>query len=528
MGEHGMRGANCQQQRSTSDYMSTEQSVTEAHSRRDTRRRQPIAIVALGWPLLFLLAALSTTAFVQPAAAATCPAGYRALTFTNNCGYDVYLGEGLSQPQVDGTPVCTQDSDCTNGTTNPNLKCVADTSDATTGACTITCSKDSDCGPNQVCFSGNVPPSANAWYDVNSTNPVGECWFANLEPTPLSAPAPSSNWDLPANGGQSVICVPEAQEASGKSAEGASCTQPSDCASDNCYDAIAGYECIAGDTNCTCGSLFTWGGNFWGRTGCSPTSGGLTCQTGDCGGAGNGLSGLLDCSGNTANTPHGPANPAYAGEFTLEVPPSGTSNVGAQDYYDTSMVNGFNVGFSMVPVSGTYSPAFSVSSPKQCGPAGETVDQSGTVTACPFNLLSSCPSSLTYNSPSGTQSVVGCWAPTQACLSGTTTQQAALGCTGNVPFLCATTLDCPYGHQATPEGTPTPERTLTCNISPSQAFGQCQCMQDTDCPKGFTCEGSPRVPARMRKARPQRGPISMGAIISTTFRRTMPWTTNRG
>jgi hypothetical protein len=232
----------------------------------------------------------------QAAAAATCPAGYRALTFTNNCGYDVYLGENLSQPQVDGTPSCTQDSDCTNGSVYPNLKCVAGTSGATQGACTITCSTDSDCGPNQVCFSGNLS-GANAWYDVNSTNPVGECWFANLEPTPLSSPAPSSNWDLPANGGQSVVCVPEAQEASGKAAKGASCSQPSDCASDNCYDPNApAKQCTPGDANCTCGALFSWSGNFWGRTDCATNpDGSLTCQTGNCGAA-NGSAGLVACN----------------------------------------------------------------------------------------------------------------------------------------------------------------------------------------------------------------------------------------
>lgn len=67
-----------------------------------------------------------------------------------------------------------------------------------------------------------------------------------------------------------------------------------------------------------------WSGRFWGRTGCS-FDGSLsgTCLTGDCG------SGQLECNG------LGAAPPATLAEFTL--------GSGGQDFYDVSLVDGYNL-----------------------------------------------------------------------------------------------------------------------------------------------------------------------------------------
>ncbi|KAK9924633.1 hypothetical protein M0R45_032991 [Rubus argutus] len=66
-----------------------------------------------------------------------------------------------------------------------------------------------------------------------------------------------------------------------------------------------------------------WSGRFWGRTGCNfNASGSWSCQTGDCG------SGTVECNGT------GP--PATLAEFTL-------GGVGGQDFYDVSLVDGFNL-----------------------------------------------------------------------------------------------------------------------------------------------------------------------------------------
>ncbi|KAM1261600.1 hypothetical protein ACFX13_027560 [Malus domestica] len=67
-----------------------------------------------------------------------------------------------------------------------------------------------------------------------------------------------------------------------------------------------------------------WSGRFWGRTGCSfDGSGRGSCSTGDCG------SGELECNG------AGAVPPATLAEFTL--------GSGSQDFYDVSLVDGYNL-----------------------------------------------------------------------------------------------------------------------------------------------------------------------------------------
>ncbi|KAL9260234.1 Thaumatin-like protein [Drosera capensis] len=76
----------------------------------------------------------------------------------------------------------------------------------------------------------------------------------------------------------------------------------------------------------------TTGGRIWARTGCSVTgSNGLTCQTGDCGG-------LLQCRG------YGQA-PNTLAEYGLD-------QFDNLDFFDMSLVAGFNVPMQFVPVSG--------------------------------------------------------------------------------------------------------------------------------------------------------------------------------
>lgn len=67
-----------------------------------------------------------------------------------------------------------------------------------------------------------------------------------------------------------------------------------------------------------------WSGRFWGRTSCSfEGSGSSSCGTGDCG------SGEVECNG------AGAAPPATLAEFTL--------GTGGQDFYDVSLVDGYNL-----------------------------------------------------------------------------------------------------------------------------------------------------------------------------------------
>ncbi|CAA3030229.1 thaumatin-like protein 1 [Olea europaea var. sylvestris] len=72
-----------------------------------------------------------------------------------------------------------------------------------------------------------------------------------------------------------------------------------------------------------------WSGRFWGRTGCffDGITGQGSCATGDCG------SNQVECNGAGANPP------ATLAEFTVG---SGSSS-GLQDFYDVSLVDGYNL-----------------------------------------------------------------------------------------------------------------------------------------------------------------------------------------
>ncbi|CAN1126827.1 Pathogenesis-related thaumatin-like protein 3.5 [Linum perenne] len=74
-----------------------------------------------------------------------------------------------------------------------------------------------------------------------------------------------------------------------------------------------------------------WSGRFWTRTGCSfDESGNGKCLTGDCGGT-------LKCAG-------GGSPPVSLAEFTIAAGP------GEKDFYDVSLVDGYNVGVGVKPV----------------------------------------------------------------------------------------------------------------------------------------------------------------------------------
>lgn len=76
----------------------------------------------------------------------------------------------------------------------------------------------------------------------------------------------------------------------------------------------------------------SWSGRIWGRHGCSfDASGHGRCATGDCGGA-------LFCNG------IGGAPPATLAEITLG---------NDQDFYDVSLVDGYNLAISITPFKGS-------------------------------------------------------------------------------------------------------------------------------------------------------------------------------
>ncbi|KAJ7953133.1 Thaumatin [Quillaja saponaria] len=121
-----------------------------------------------------------------------------------------------------------------------------------------------------------------------------------------------------------------------------------------------------------------WSGRFWGRTGCNfDTTGHGTCATGDCG------SGQVECNGAGA-TP-----PATLAEFTL--------GSGSQDYYDVSLVDGYNLPMVVEGNGGS-------------GPCAST--------GCVTDLNRGCPSELRVDGGDACKSACEAFGKPEYCCSG--------------------------------------------------------------------------------------------------------------
>ncbi|KAI5077586.1 hypothetical protein GOP47_0007410 [Adiantum capillus-veneris] len=151
-----------------------------------------------------------------------------------------------------------------------------------------------------------------------------------------------------------------------------------------------------------------WAGRLWGRTGCNFASNGIgVCESADCGGK-------LECQGAGA-TP-----PATLIEFTLE----GTAGA-TQDYYDVSLVDGYNVPVAVTPTDGGSS---------TCG-----------VASCSVNINSNCPASLQVVDDGG--QVVSC---KSACLAFQTSQYCCDGAYAS-PTTCTPTTYSEFFKAACPD-----------------------------------------------------------------------------
>ncbi|CAL0326990.1 unnamed protein product [Lupinus luteus] len=128
-----------------------------------------------------------------------------------------------------------------------------------------------------------------------------------------------------------------------------------------------GFVLLTGDSKTITAPTY-WGGRVWARTFCTQnsTTGIFSCVTGDC------SSGNIECSGNGA-TP-----PATLAEFKLD-------GYGGLDYFDVSVVDGYNLPMLVVPNGG---------SGVNC-----------TATGCVDDLNGACPSELRVMSVDGKRSV---------------------------------------------------------------------------------------------------------------------------
>ncbi|KAK9718330.1 Thaumatin family [Popillia japonica] len=139
-----------------------------------------------------------------------------------------------------------------------------------------------------------------------------------------------------------------------------------------------------------------WAGRFWARTWCN-TKAPNFCETGDCGSK-------LECAGN------GGAPPASLVEIALR-------GWGGLDYYDISLVDGFNVKASIEPVDGR-------------GADGRYGCKKA---ACNHYINDECPQELRLYGSTGV--VIGC---KSACLAFNTDQYCCRGNYG-VPEKCKST-----------------------------------------------------------------------------------------
>lgn len=156
--------------------------------------------------------------------------------------------------------------------------------------------------------------------------------------------------------------------------------------------ASGGYELRSGDTHITNVPMH-WSGRVWGRTHCS----GNRCETGDCGG------GRTQCHG------AGSIPLATLAEITFD-----TRSMNIQDFYDVSLVDGYNLQMSITPHDG-YTDG---SGHYYCSKAG-----------CSSDLNQHCPKELGIT---GTGGVVAC---KSACLAFNRDDYCCRGAY-NVPQTC--------------------------------------------------------------------------------------------
>jgi len=149
-----------------------------------------------------------------------------------------------------------------------------------------------------------------------------------------------------------------------------------------------------------------WGGRVWGRTNCDETG---KCETGDCGHD-------IECNGK------GGIPPVSLAEITFD-------GWGGIDYYDVSLVDGYNLQIKMEPVEGTY----------RKRPGNDYYDC--TVAGCTSDLNSICPNELRITNSEGR--TIQCMS---ACMRFNTDEYCCRGA-HDTPDKCKST-DWPFDYPA--------------------------------------------------------------------------------
>jgi hypothetical protein len=179
-----------------------------------------------------------------------------------------------------------------------------------------------------------------------------------------------------------------------------------------------------------------WGGRFWGRAGCVFDANGMGhCDSGDCGGK-------AQCNGS------GGKPPATLVEFTF-------AGFGGKDFYDVSLVDGFNLPMGVAPTAGT----FTKSDPNDAYDCGGP--------ACTGDANPTCPAELAVKNAAN--KIVGCRSAHEACTQSN--PDPALGCAGNDDlYRCST-----GGPNGVTGSCYSPNAAATCCGCPSWSpLGACQ------------------------------------------------------
>uniref|UniRef100_A0ACD5WXW5 Uncharacterized protein n=1 Tax=Avena sativa TaxID=4498 RepID=A0ACD5WXW5_AVESA len=135
---------------------------------------------------------------------------------------------------------------------------------------------------------------------------------------------------------------------------------------------------LAQGASATVDAPASWSGRMWARTLCAEdATGKFTCATGDCG------SGALQCNGG------GAAPPASLVEFTLD-------GSGGMDFFDVSLVDGYNLPMLIVPQG-----AGAATAASSTGTGGPKCMATG----CLVDLNEACPADLKVASTTGAAGV---------------------------------------------------------------------------------------------------------------------------
>jgi len=191
----------------------------------------------------------------------------------------------------------------------------------------------------------------------------GACQYNGLVPE-NGAGTTSPQWELAAT------CSSDAQCAAEQTCNDGQCT----CGSNDDCTALGGTcsggVCV-GQTAVVCMPQ-GWGGRVWGRTGCAKAGDAFQCQTGQCGA---GASAVLECTDVAAGITQ-----TATGVTLFE----GTWDSNGVDFWDVSLVNGYNVPLQVAAfVGGKAAP---------CTFAG--TDFVGRPVGCESDLNDACPTPL--------------------------------------------------------------------------------------------------------------------------------------